>query len=79
MILTLKNFIAVFFSNFAKGNKLINCGIDDVHIGGLSLIPALLAGLEAIGDFSDDHLLQCTNDLVSATHKISIQFPQLNF
>jgi len=58
-----------FFSNFAKGNKLTNCGIDDIHIGGLSLIPALLAGLEAIGDFSDDHLLQCTNDLVSSTHR----------
>ncbi len=37
-----------FFTNYARGNKLSNCGISDLHICGLSLVTALLAGLEAI-------------------------------
>ena len=45
-----------------------NCGISDLHIGGLSLVPALLAGLEAIGQTDEKHLLESTRLLVKATH-----------
>ena len=57
-----------FFTNYARGNKLSNCGISDLHIGGLSLVPALLAGLEAIGQTDEQHLLESTRLLVKATH-----------
>lgn len=34
-----------FFTNLAAGRKPINCGIRDVHIGGLAPVPALVAAL----------------------------------
>lgn len=34
-----------FFTNLAAGRKPINCGVRDVHIGGLVPVPALVAGL----------------------------------
>ena len=34
-----------FFQNLAAGRKPINCGVRDVHIGGLAGVPALVAGL----------------------------------
>ena len=57
-----------FFTNYARGKKLSSCGIADIHIGGLSLVPALLAGLEAIGQGDDDYLLEATRLLVKGTH-----------
>lgn len=35
-----------FFLNYAKGKEPRECGISDEHIGGLAMVPALLAGLE---------------------------------
>jgi len=57
-----------FFKNYAKGKKLSNCGIKDIHIGGLSLVPALLAGLEALDRTEEDYLLESTQALVLGTH-----------
>lgn len=57
-----------FFTNYARGRKLSNCGIEDIHIGGLSLVPALLAGLEAIDNTADDYLFKSTQTLVQGTH-----------
>ncbi len=34
-----------FFTNLAAGRKPINCGVRDVHIGGLAAVPALVAAL----------------------------------
>jgi ADP-ribosyl-[dinitrogen reductase] hydrolase len=34
-----------FFTNLAAGRKPINCGVRDVHIGGLAMVPALVAAL----------------------------------
>jgi len=34
-----------FFTNLGSGRKPINCGVRDVHIGGLVAVPALVAGL----------------------------------
>ena len=36
------------FNNYASGKPLLSCGISDYHIGGLSLIPALIASMEAL-------------------------------
>jgi len=57
-----------FFKNYARGKKLSNCGIKDIHIGGLSLVPALLAGLEALDKTEEKYLLDCTQELIQATH-----------
>ncbi len=57
-----------FFSNYARGKKLSSCGIEDIHIGGLSLIPALLAGLEAVDQGDEEHLLQSVKTLIRGTH-----------
>ena len=46
-----------FFNNYQSGKNLSSCGISDFHIGGLSLIPALLAGLEAL-DIEDELYLK---------------------
>ena len=48
-------------------NKLSNCGISDLHIGGLSLVP-LACGPRAIGQTDEKHLLESTRLLVKATH-----------
>jgi ADP-ribosylglycohydrolase len=34
-----------FFTNLAAGRKPVNCGVRDVHIGGLAAVPALVAAL----------------------------------
>ena len=57
-----------FFKNYARGKKLFNCGIKDIHIGGLSLVPALLAGLEALDKTEEKYLLDCTQELIQGTH-----------
>jgi ADP-ribosylglycohydrolase len=36
-----------FFTNLARGKKPRACGIEDVHIGGLAQVPALIAALGA--------------------------------
>ena len=57
-----------FFKNYARGKKLSNCGIKDIHIGGLSFVPALLAGLEALDKTEEKYLLDCTQELIQGTH-----------
>jgi ADP-ribosylglycohydrolase len=57
-----------FFKNYSRGKKLSNCGIKDIHIGGLSLVPALLAGLEALDKTEENYLLDCTQELIQGTH-----------
>ena len=45
----LEEYHRAFFDNYAKGVAPSNCGIDDLHIGGLSHVPCLLAGLTEAG------------------------------
>ena len=54
-----------FFTNLAAGRKPINCGVRDVHIGGLAAVPALVA---AIGARHPD-LRRITRVHVGLTHK----------
>jgi ADP-ribosylglycohydrolase len=54
-----------FFTNFAGGRKPINCGVRDVHIGGLVPVPALVA---ALGPTHPD-LARVVRMHVSLTHK----------
>ncbi len=43
-----------FFTNRANGMPLLECGIDDRHIGGLAAVPALVAALDAINELDVD-------------------------
>ena len=57
-----------FFTHFARGHALHSCGSADLHIGALSLIPGLLAGLEALDITDPATLIQHAVSLVRATH-----------
>lgn len=57
-----------FFTNYARGNRLDHCGSKDFHIGALSLIPGLLAGLEALDITEPATLIEHVVSLVRATH-----------
>ncbi|MDA0253904.1 MAG: ADP-ribosylglycohydrolase family protein [Planctomycetota bacterium] len=54
-----------FFTNLAAGRKPINCGVRDIHIGGLVPVPALVA---ALGPRHHD-LREIVQLHVSLTHK----------
>jgi ADP-ribosyl-[dinitrogen reductase] hydrolase len=54
-----------FFTNLASGRKPINCGVRDIHIGGLVGVPALVA---AVGPQHGD-LRDIVRTHVSLTHK----------
>jgi ADP-ribosyl-[dinitrogen reductase] hydrolase len=54
-----------FFTNLAAGRKPINCGVRDVHIGGLATVPAIVA---ALGSRHHD-LREIVRLHVSLTHK----------
>lgn len=53
-----------FFTNLARGRKPENCGIPDIHIGGLASVPALFAALKA--DPSD--IIETVREHVALTH-----------
>ena len=54
-----------FFDNRAQRKPLEKCGIDDVHIGGLAPVPALLAALDTVDAIDIETILQH----VSLTHR----------
>jgi len=54
-----------FFTNLAAGRKPINCGVRDVHIGGLVPVPALVAALGP----RHPHLREVVRLHVGLTHK----------
>ena len=58
-----------FFDNYARGISPVDCGIDDIHIGGLSQIPALLAALVEIGITELAAQLEIVETHVRLTHK----------
>ena len=58
-----------FFDNYAQGKMPTRCGIDDIHIGGLSQIPALLAALEQIGITELSEQLNLVDAHVQLTHR----------
>ena len=58
-----------FFDHYAQGKALIDCGIDDVHIGGLSQIPCLLAALNRIGHQDLETQLTLVEAHIRLTHR----------
>lgn len=58
-----------FFDRYAQGKALAECGIDDLHIGGLSQVPCLLAALQHIGERNLDAQLKIVEQHVTLTHR----------
>lgn len=58
-----------FFDHYAQGNPLAACGIEDVHIGGISQIPSLLAALEQIGQTEVEEQLIIVEQHIWLTHR----------
>ena len=56
-----------FFTNYARGKKWRSCGVDDVHVGGLASVPALVTALGA----GHPDLRAVVQEHVAITHKNS--------
>jgi ADP-ribosyl-[dinitrogen reductase] hydrolase len=64
----LEEYHRAFFDNYARGQAPAKCGIDDLHIGGLSHVPALLAALEVTNIAEPDALVAIATQHVQLTH-----------
>lgn len=58
-----------YFDNYARGKAPHDCGIDDLHIGGISQIPCLLAALDRIGVRELEPQLKIVETHVELTHR----------
>jgi len=58
-----------FFDRWASGKDPKECGIDDLHIGGLATIPALIAGLSSQEEPDTARWIDITRNHVALTHK----------
>ena len=57
-----------FFDRLAQGIAAEKCGIEDIHIGGLTPVAFLLAGLNALGDRSLEEDLPLVISHLALTH-----------
>lgn len=58
-----------FFDNYARGQAPEDCGIDDLHIGGISQVPCLLAALEKTGQNDPANQISIVEKHVRLTHQ----------
>jgi len=58
-----------FFTNLSRGKPPEDCGIEDVHIGGLATVPALCAALNTLGIRDEASLRSAVKKHVSLTHR----------
>lgn len=65
----LEEYHRAFFDNYARGRPPRDCGIDDLHIGGISQIPCLLAALDVIEVHALDRQLEIVETHVGLTHR----------
>ena len=64
----LEEYHRAFFDNLAQGKEPAKCGIQDIHIGGLTPVPFLLAALDAIGERSLEADLPTVEAHLALTH-----------
>lgn len=57
-----------FFDNRARGRRADKCGIHDIHIGGLTAVPFLLAALNALGNQQVDDNIPLVQTHLALTH-----------
>jgi ADP-ribosyl-[dinitrogen reductase] hydrolase len=58
-----------FFTAYAQGKKPEQCGVADIHIGGLATVPSLCAALAATGITREEEVIRTIVTHVSLTHR----------
>lgn len=58
-----------FFDRLASGITPEKCGIDDLHIGALATVPALLAGLSQVEELDSESWRQTVLQHIALTHR----------
>ena len=61
-----------FFRRRAAGVPFRKCGIEDIHIGGLAMVPALVAGLVSSGCIDQENLVLSVRTHVGLTHTSAV-------
>lgn len=64
----LEEYHRAFFDNLAQGKNPMQCGIKDIHIGGLTPVPFLLAALDYNGEHSLETILTTVESHLALTH-----------
>jgi ADP-ribosylglycohydrolase len=64
----LEEYHRAFFDNLARGKDPADCGIEDIHIGGLTPVPFLLAALDAISERTPEGDLSVVTSHLALTH-----------
>ena len=64
----LEEYHRAFFDNLAKGKASRECGIKDIHIGGLAQLPCLIAALDALGPVDEESWLDTAHRHINLTH-----------
>ncbi len=65
----LEEYHRAFFDNLARGKRPRGCGIDDLHIGGLTSVPFLLASLAKIGETDLGSQVRLVRGHLELTHR----------
>ncbi len=65
----LEEYHRAFFDNYARGKEPADCGIDDIHIGGLTSVPFLVAALDALSDNTTEDSTERVRAHVALTHR----------
>lgn len=58
-----------FFDRLAQGIPAGRCGIDDLHIGGIAMVPALVAGLDSVCASDAETIVKTVLEHVALTHR----------
>ncbi|MGB1127711.1 MAG: ADP-ribosylglycohydrolase family protein [Opitutales bacterium] len=65
----LEEYHRAFFDNWASGKPPAQCGIKDIHIGGLAQVPFLIAALDALGPMDTEAWVATVRQHVGLTHR----------
>lgn len=65
----LEEYHRAFFQNLSRGKSVRSCGIDDVHIGALASVPALIAALDTLQEGDPETEERIVREHVALTHR----------
>lgn len=68
----LEEYHRAFFDHLAQGMDPRECGIEDIHIGGLAQTPFLVAALDALGPVEQEIWLSTAREHLHLTHRGSV-------
>ncbi len=68
----LEEYHRAFFTHYAEGKEPSDCGIPDIHIGGLAHVPALVAAIVKTGAENEADVLAIVEEHVRHTHTAAV-------